>query len=224
MNLQREFAKSIDHTLLNPRATTAQIRTLCEEAMQFGFAAVCIHPCRISICREVLQGSDVAVCTVIGFPLGAHSTETKVAEAVGAVGLGADELDMVINLGWAAENRWDAVEEEIAAVVKAAGNALVKVILETCYLSRDQIIAGCAATQAAGAGFVKTSTGFGSGGATLEQVRLMRQSVAAGVAVKASGGIRDLRTAKAMLDAGAARLGTSSGIVILDAWMHDSKD
>ncbi|MBY4797199.1 deoxyribose-phosphate aldolase [Collinsella sp. AGMB00827] len=210
------IASVIDHTLLKPEATRDQIVQLCTEAITHGFASVCVNSCWVSEVSERLVATDVRTCTVIGFPLGAASTHAKAAEATYAVQDGADELDMVINIGWLRSGDYDAVRDDIAAVVEAAQGRCVKVILETCLLSDEEIrIAGKLAVDA-GASFVKTSTGFSSGGATVETVALMAQSVAGRCQVKASGGIHTAAEAKAMIEAGATRIGTSSGVAIVE--------
>jgi deoxyribose-phosphate aldolase len=210
------LAKTIDHTLLKAVGTAAQVRILCTEARTFGFASVCVNPVWVPLCAQELAGSEVLVCTVIGFPLGANSPEIKAAEARLAVSQGADEVDMVLNLGAAKAGDWKAVEDDIRGVVKAAGNGLVKVILETCYLADDEKVKACEAAARAGARFVKTSTGFGTGGATVEDIRLMRKTVGDQLRVKASGGVRTYQDALAMLEAGADRIGASSGIAIVN--------
>lgn len=212
---QASLAKTIDHTLLKAVGTEAQVRELCAEARKFGFASVCVNPVWVPLCARELAGSEVLVCTVIGFPLGANRSETKAAETRQAVAEGADEVDMVIHLGAAKAGDWKAVEEDIRAVVKAAGTARVKVIIETCYLTDDEKVKACEASLRAGAHFVKTSTGFGTGGATVEDVRLMKRTVGDRLQVKASGGIRTCEDALKMLEAGADRIGASSGVAIL---------
>ena len=207
--------KLIDHTLLKPTATTADILTLCDEAKTHQFKSVCIEPVHVVTAKQALQGSEVLVCTVIGFPLGTNTTSTKVAETKQALLDGAHEFDMVIHVGDALEGRFERIEEDIRAVVQAAQGHTVKVILETCYLSSDQIVQACHAAANAGAHFVKTSTGFGTGGATVEHVQLMNASIPATMDVKASGGIRSHADAVAMVEAGASRLGTSSGVAIV---------
>jgi deoxyribose-phosphate aldolase len=209
------IAKTIDHTLLKPTATAEQIRELCMEARTNHFAAVCVNPRWVSLAVKELAGSQVMVATVIGFPLGANTTEIKVEEAKLAIKQGAHEVDMVIDLGSLKSGDYRAVEEDIHGVVKAAGKATVKVIIETCFLSNDEKRLACEAAMKAGAHFVKTSTGFGTGGATVEDVKLMRKSVGDKMKVKASGGIRSYHDAIALLEAGADRLGTSSGVAIV---------
>jgi deoxyribose-phosphate aldolase len=205
----------IDHTLLKPEATEAQIVELCREAVRYQFASVCINPCYIAVAARELRGSGVKTGTVIGFPLGATTREVKVFEAEQAMRNGAEELDMVMNIGALKAGLREAVAGEIRAVVEAArGKALVKVIIECCLLTEEEKIAACQIVQEAGANFVKTSTGFASGGATVKDVRLIRQTVGPDMGIKASGGIRDYRTALAMIEAGANRIGTSSGVAI----------
>ncbi|AEJ19067.1 deoxyribose-phosphate aldolase [Gracilinema caldarium] len=209
------IAKTIDHTILKPTATAEQIRELCAEARANHFASVCVNPCWVPLVAKELNNSDVLVCTVIGFPLGANPTEIKVEETKWAVKNGAQEVDMVINIGALKGGDYKAVEEDIRAVVKAAGKATIKVIIETCFLSNDEKRIACEAAMKAGAHFVKTSTGFGTGGATVEDVKLMRKTVGDTMKVKASGGVRSYHDAIAMLDAGADRIGTSSGVAIV---------
>ena len=210
------LAKTIDHTLLKAIGTADQVRELCAEARKFGFASVCVNPVWVPLCAKELAGSGVMVCTVIGFPLGANQSEIKAAEARLAVAQGAHEVDMVINIGAAKAGDWKAVEEDIKAVVAAsAGKAKVKVIIETCYLSDAEKAKACEAAQRAGADFVKTSTGFGTGGATPEDVKLMKKAVGGKLQVKASGGVRTYHDAILMLDAGADRIGASSGVAII---------
>lgn len=209
------LAKTIDHTLLKAIATEQSVRELCAEARKNSFASVCVNPVWVPLCAHELAGSPVLVCTVIGFPLGANASEIKAAETKLAVAQGAREIDMVINLGAAKGGDWKAVEEDIRAVVKAAGGTLVKVIIETCYLSDAEKVKACEAAARAGAQFVKTSTGFGTGGATAEDVRLMKKTVGDKLRVKAAGGIRTYHDAILMLDAGADRIGASSGVIIV---------
>ena len=210
-------SRIIDHTLLAPDATAEQIDALCQEAKDLHMGAVCVNPSRVPQCREALAGSDVTICTVIGFPLGATLSEAKAAETRAAVAAGAGEVDMVLNIGAAKDGAWDAVEADIRAVVEASGQALTKVILETCLLTDDEIRRACAAAKAAGADFVKTSTGFSTGGATVHAVALMRECVGQDMGVKASGGIRTAKDLAAMVDAGATRIGASAGKALLDA-------
>ena len=212
---KQEIAALIDHTLLKP-ATTSQIVTLCAEAKQHGFASVCVNPCHVKTAAKELQGSSVKVCTVVGFPLGENTVKAKVFETKEAIKNGATEIDMVINQSLAKSNAWKKVEKEVAAVKKACGNVLLKVILETCNLSKKQLVAACNAVVNAGAAFVKTSTGFGAGGATVEAVSMMADVVHPhGLKVKASGGIHNYEEALAMVQNGADRIGTSSGVEIV---------
>jgi len=209
------IAHTIDHTLLSPEATTQEIDKLCEEARHYGFYSVCVPPSWIEQAKKQLGGSKVKVVTVISFPHGNDLSYSKALAAQQAKSAGADEIDMVMHLGWAKAGNWPAVESDIAQVVKAVQPTPVKVILETCLLSVDQIHKACRAAAQAGAKFVKTSTGFSKGGASVDAVRLMKASIPPTMEVKASGGIRDLPTALAMIQAGATRLGTSSGAVII---------
>ena len=217
MNVSKaQMAKTIDHTLLKATATKEQITKLCEEAKKFNFASVCINSSYVPLCAKLLKGSGVEVCTVIGFPLGACTTATKVFETKDAVQKGADEVDMVINVGLLKSGDFDAVYEDIKAVVDAASGKTTKVIIETCYLTDEEKRKACELAKKAGATFVKTSTGFGTGGATVEDVKLMRSVVGKEMKVKASGGIRSTEDAIKMLEAGADRLGTSAGIAIME--------
>lgn len=214
--LKKEIAKMIDHTLLKP-ATTSQIVKLCDEAKQYGFASVCVNPCHIKLAAKQLAGSDVKVCTVIGFPLGENTVQTKVYETKNAIKLGATEIDMVINQSLAKSNAWKKIEREVAAVKKACGDILLKVILETCNLTDKQIVSACNACVKAGAQFVKTSTGFGKGGATVKAVKLMADTVHPhGLKVKASGGVHNYDEAVAMVEVGADRIGASCGVAICE--------
>ena len=208
-------AQLIDHTLLAPDATAAQVEKLCAEAREHEFFSVCVSPNRVTLAAETLNGSAVKVCTVVGFPSGAHTTATKAFETENAVANGADEIDMVINIGAVKDADWQLVEDDIRGVVQASGEALVKVILETCLLTDDEIVAACRAAQNAGADFVKTSTGFSSGGATTHAVRLMRETVGPDMGVKASGGVRTAEALRQMVDAGANRIGASAGAALL---------
>ena len=210
------LAKYIDHTLLKPDATEAQIEKLCAEAREYGFASVCVNSCYASLAARLLAGSDVAVCCVIGFPLGAATTAAKAFEAADAAQNGATEIDMVINVGAAKDGRWDYVEADIAGVAAAIeGKALLKVIIETCLLTDGEKIEACRAAVRAGADFVKTSTGFSKAGANAADVALMRKTVGPEIGVKAAGGIRTYADAMAMIEAGASRIGASAGIAIL---------
>ena len=209
------IAHTIDHTLLSPEATSQEIDKLCAEARKYEFYSVCVPPSWVEHAKKHLGGSKVKVVTVISFPHGNDLSASKALASQEAKKAGADEVDMVMNLGWAKEGNWALVEKDIAEVVKAVKPIPVKVILETCLLSEDQIRKACHAATQGGAHFVKTSTGYSKSGATVQAVQLMRQSVPASVEVKASGGIRDLATALAMIEAGATRLGTSSGAAIV---------
>jgi len=209
------IAHTIDHTLLSPETTSQEIDKLCEEARQYEFYSVCVAPCWIEHAKKRLGGSKVKVVTVISFPHGNDLFSSKALASQQAKKAGADEVDMVMNLGGAKEGNWSLVEKDIAEVVKAVNPTPVKVILETCLLSEDQIRKACFAATQGGAKFVKTSTGFSRAGATIEAVRLMKSSIPPTMGVKASGGIRDLATALAMIEAGATRLGTSSGAAII---------
>lgn len=213
-----DVAKYIDHTNLKPYATEEDIIKLCDEAKEYGFYAVCVNPYRVKLAKERLKGSGVKVATVIGFPLGATPTEVKVFEARKALEDGADELDMVINIGALKDKNYDYVKKDIEEVVRVAHErgAIVKVIIETCYLSEEEKVKACELAKEAGADFVKTSTGFGTGGATVEDVSLMRKVVGPEMGVKASGGIRTYEQAFAMIEAGANRIGTSSGVKIAE--------
>lgn len=208
--------KYIDHTLLKATATKDDIKVLCDEAKQYHFMSVCVQPSYVPYAKELLANSDVLVCTVIGFPLGASSMDIKWAETIDAVQNGADEIDMVIHIGKAKEHDFGYIQEEIAGVVAAANGKLVKVIIETCYLTDEEKVEVCHAASIAGAHFVKTSTGFGTGGATLEDILLMRQSIPSEMSVKASGGIRSYDAFVAFIEAGANRIGTSSGVAIMN--------
>lgn len=214
--MDMELSKLIDHTLLKPDATEKDIKTLCEEAEEYDFASVCVNPFYVKIANQILKETDVKVCTVIGFPLGATTSEVKAFEAAEAIKNGAQEIDMVINIGAMKSGNYDQVEKDIQAVVKAIdGKALLKVILETCLLEKEEIKKACEISKEAGADFVKTSTGFSKAGANVEDIRLMRETVGEQMGVKASGGIRDIKTAKAMVQAGATRIGASASIKIV---------
>ena len=212
-----EIAGWIDHTLLKPEATAAQIRTLCEEAQQYNFASVCINPGYVPLAAGLLQGSPVMVCTVVGFPLGATLPSQKAFEALSSINNGAVEIDMVLNIGALKGQAYGLVFNEIQTLSQVAHNqrAIVKVILETALLTKQEKIIACLICKAAGADFVKTSTGFGPGGATVEDVDLMRRIVGTELEVKAAGGIRTLADAHAMIQAGASRLGASAGVKIM---------
>ncbi|WP_457752977.1 deoxyribose-phosphate aldolase [Thermococcus sp.] len=216
--MEIDIAKYIDHTNLKPYATKEDIIRLCEEAKKYGFYAVCVNPYRVKLAKETLKGTDIKVASVIGFPLGATPTEVKVFEAKKALEDGADELDMVINIGALKDGDYDYVRRDIEEVVKVAHEkgAIVKVIIETCYLTDEEKEIACKLAMEAGADFVKTSTGFGTGGATVEDVKLMRRVVGDKLGVKAAGGIRTYEQALEMIKAGANRIGTSSGVKIVE--------
>lgn len=207
--------KLIDHTNLKAYATKEDILKLCNEAYKYNFKSVCVNPSRVSLCKELLHGTDVLVCTVIGFPLGATTSDVKAYETTSAISNGADEVDMVINVGLAKEHDYEGVYNDILTVVNAASGTLVKVILETCYLTEEEIIECSKQALRAGADFVKTSTGFGSRGASTEDVLLMKKVVGDKLGVKASGGIHNIDDYNKMVDAGATRIGTSSAIDII---------
>ncbi len=213
---KKTMASMIDHTILKASATEEMIEALCQEAIKYNFASVCINPVFVKFAAKKLSHSNVKVCTVIGFPLGANSPETKAFEATKAVEDGAHEIDMVINVGMLKSGNLKYVEDEISGVVKASKSALVKVIIETCFLTDEEKVTACNLAKNAGANFVKTSTGFGTGGATAADVALMRKTVGASMGVKASGGIRSLSETLAVIEAGANRIGTSSGVSIID--------
>jgi deoxyribose-phosphate aldolase len=210
-----EIAGKIDHTMLKADATAETVKRYCEEAKKYGFASVCVNSGRVPLVAEELQGTKVSTCCVIGFPLGAMLTSAKAFEAAEAVRNGADEVDMVINIGGIKDQNWDFVKDDIAAVVKAAKPAIVKVIIETCLLTEEEKVRACELAEAGGAAFVKTSTGFSTGGATLEDVRLMRKTVGNRLQVKASGGIRTPEFAKELIEAGADRIGAGNGVILL---------
>lgn len=212
----------IDHTLLKPESRQDQIDKLIREAKTYNFASVCINPTWVSYAAKALEGTDIKVCTVIGFPLGATTSAVKAFETKDAISHGADEVDMVINIGQAKSGHFAFVEEDIRAVVEASGDKLVKVIIETCLLIDKEKIKACQAAVAAGADFVKTSTGFSTAGARLDDVRLMRQTVGPDVGVKAAGGTRSLEDAQAFIEAGATRIGTSAGVTIMEGKQTNS--
>ena len=214
----QELARYIDHTLLKPDATYAQIAQLCEEARQYGFATVCVNPVHVRLCAQLLRGSGVGVCSVVGFPLGATPTNVKCYETQQAINDGATEIDMVIHIGALKSKDYDLVREDIAAVVRTCHNhgAICKVIIEAALLTDDEKIKACQLAKEAGADYVKTSTGFGPGGATLHDVMLMRQTVGPDMGIKAAGGIRTYQDAVAMLKAGATRIGASASLKIIE--------
>ena len=210
------IASYIDHTLLKPDATGEQIDKLCAEAKEYGFASVCVNPYYVARCVKNLKGTDVKVCTVVGFPLGATTMETKVFETLQAVASGAQEIDMVMNVCAMKSGHTKAIEQEIQAMAAAVEDkAILKVIIETCLLTDEEKTQACRIARRSGAHFVKTSTGFGAGGATVEDVALMKKAAGANMKVKASGGIRDYATARAMIEAGADRIGASAGVSIV---------
>lgn len=215
--IDKKLNKYFDHTLLKPEATPDQIDALCKEAISADFYSVCVNSCYVPQVSKALSGSSVKTCSVIGFPLGACSTDVKVFETKYACENGASEVDMVINVGILKSKNYEYVKNDISEVVKAAHSfdALVKVIIETCLLSDDEIVKACELSEAAGADFVKTSTGFSSGGAKVADVKLMKETVGNRLKVKASGGIRDLETVEAMIEAGADRIGASAGVSIM---------
>ncbi len=213
-----ELARYIDHTLLKADATEEQIRKLCREAIDYHFASVCVNPAYVALSAKELEGTDIKVASVVGFPLGATLPEVKAFEAGAVIRDGAQEIDMVINIGALKSGRDDLVQEDIAGVVAAAHGAgvLVKVIIEAALLTDDEKVRACRLAKAAGADYVKTSTGFGPGGATIEDVRLMRKTVGPEMGVKAAGGIRSAEKALAMIEAGATRIGASAGVRIIE--------
>lgn len=221
MSLSKPLNKYFDHTILKADASTAQIEELCKEALDYDFYSVCVNSSNVALCKEMLEGSDVKVCAVVGFPLGACTTKTKVFETEEACKDGAREIDMVINIGALKEGAVDFVREDIKAVVDAAAkyDAIVKVIIETCLLTDEEKVLACQLSEDAKAAFVKTSTGFSTGGATASDIALMRKTVGDRLQVKASGGIRSYEAVMAMIDAGADRVGASASVAI----MEDSK-
>lgn len=222
--MTNDLARMIDHTLLKANATEAEIVKLAEEAKEYKFASVCVNPTWVQKAAEILKDAEeVKVCTVIGFPLGATTSETKAFETKNAIEKGATEVDMVINIGALKDKQYDLVEKDIKAVVDAAkGKALTKVIIETCLLNDEEKEIACKLSVKAGADFVKTSTGFSTGGATVEDIALMRKTVGPDIGVKASGGVRSLEDAQNMIEAGATRIGASSGVAIVNGLTSDS--
>lgn len=221
--MKKSIASYIDHTLLKQDATKSQIEVLCQEAAKYEFASVCVNPTWVSFAAEQLKDSPVKVCTVIGFPLGAATTDTKAFETKDAIAKGATEIDMVLNVGALKSGLTEDVKKDIEAVVEAAkGKAIVKVILETCLLTKDEIVLASQLSKDAGADFVKTSTGFSTGGATPEDVALMFKTVGADLEVKASGGVRSVEDFNKMVEAGATRIGASSGVAIMQGLTADS--
>ncbi|MDP9499956.1 deoxyribose-phosphate aldolase [Bisgaard Taxon 45] len=210
----KNIAQFIDHTALTAEKTEQDIIQLCDEAITHQFWSVCINSAYIPLAKQQLAGTSVKICTVVGFPLGANLSAVKAFETTEAIKAGADEIDMVINVGWIKSNKWDAVEKDIATVLTACAGKPLKVILETCLLTKEEIVKACEICKALNVAFVKTSTGFNRGGATTEDVALMKQTVG-DIGVKASGGVRDTETAIAMINAGATRIGASAGIAII---------
>lgn len=216
------IASLIDHTLLKAEATAPQIEQLCKEAAEYNFASVCVNPTWVALAAKELENSEVKVCTVIGFPLGAATSETKAFETSDAIEKGAGEIDMVLNIGALKSGQEDVVKADVEAVVTAAkGKAIVKVILEVCLLTDEEIKLASRLSKQAGADFVKTSTGFSTGGATVEAVRMMRETVGPDLGVKASGGVRSLEDLEKMVEAGATRIGASSGVQIMQGLTSD---
>lgn len=212
----KSIPSMIDHTLLKPESSKEMIKVLCDEAIEYKFGAICVNPYYVKYCKELLKDSDVKIATVIGFPLGANTKEVKAFETLDSIKNGADEIDMVINIGAMKSKDFSLVKDDIVAVVEAAkSKAIVKVIIETCLLNEEEKKKACQLAMEAGADFVKTSTGFSTGGATLEDVKLMKSVVGDTLEIKASGGVKDLKTANEMIEAGATRLGTSSGVKIV---------
>lgn len=209
-------SKLFDHTLLKAFASDNDVIKLCEEAKKYNFKSVCVNPAYIPLAKKTLEGSDVLVCTVIGFPLGANTIETKVFETKDAVEKGADECDIVINISRAKEHDWAYIEKELTAFAKASGNALTKVIIETCYLTDEEKVEACLCAKRAGCDFVKTSTGFGTGGATVSDIALMRKTVGKEMGVKASGGVHHKDEVEALVNAGATRIGCSASVQCME--------
>jgi len=207
--------KFVDHTVLKATTTESDIVKLCEEAKEHSFYAVCVNGCYVNLAKENLKGTDVSIAAVIGFPLGAMSKEAKVFEAEKCIADGADEIDMVLNIGFIKDGRFDEVEEEIREIKEAIGDNVLKVIFENCYLTKDEIRKACELAVNAKADFVKTSTGFGTGGATFEDVEIMKSVVGDKAQIKAAGGVRDLETALKYIEMGVTRLGTSSGVSLV---------
>lgn len=220
--MTQNYAAMIDHTLLKAEATKGQVQQICEEAKQYGFASVCVNPTWVKFSAEQLAGSEVKVCTVIGFPLGATTSTVKAFETKDAIANGAGEIDMVINIGALKDANYDLVRDDIKAVVDAANGTLVKVIIESCLLTDEEKVKACELAVEAGADFVKTSTGFSTGGATAEDIALMRKTVGPDIGVKASGGVRSLEDMKLMVQNGATRIGASSGVAIMIGLKSDS--
>ena len=212
---KQELAAMIDHTVLKAFATQEQVKKLCEEAAEYKFASVCVNPTHVAYAAQLLKGTGVKVCTVIGFPLGANTPETKAFETKDAISKGAEEVDMVINIGALKDGNIDLLEKDIKAVVDAANGTLTKVIIDTCYLTDEEKVIACEAAARAGADYVKTSTGFGTGGSNPHDVALMKKSIPAQMKVKASGGVHNYQEALAVIEAGADRIGASAGMAIV---------
>ena len=220
---KKDLARMIDHTSLKPEVTEKDIDVLCKEALEYNFASVCVNPAMVAKAASILKDSDVKVCTVIGFPLGATTTEVKAFETEDVIKKGATEVDMVINVGKLKEGNLEYVKKDIEAVVNAAkGKALTKVIIETCLLTDEEKVTACKLSKEAGADFVKTSTGFSTGGATAADIKLMRETVGPDLGVKASGGVRSLEDAMTMIENGATRIGASASIAICEGKKSDS--
>ena len=220
---KRDLARMIDHTLLEADAKECEVEKLCKEALEYNFASVCVNPSMVEKAYSMLKDSEVKVCTVIGFPLGATTTEVKAFETEDVIKKGATEVDMVINVGKLKEGNLEYVKKDIEAVVNAAkGKALTKVIIETCLLNDEEKVTACKLSKEAGADFVKTSTGFSTGGATKEDIKLMRETVGENIGVKASGGVRSLEDAMAMIENGASRIGASASIAICEGTESNS--
>lgn len=214
---REQLAGMIDHSLLKPQSAREELRKLCAEAVAYRFKTVCVNPVHVADAVALLKGEKPLVCSVVGFPFGTHTPAAKAAETAEVIRLGAREVDMVLWVGALKEGRDEEVAEEIAAVVRAAAGCPVKVILETCYLTEEEKVRGCLLAVKAGAAFVKTSTGYGSAGATVADLQLMRKTVGEGIGVKAAGGIRTLADALAMIEAGASRIGASASVAIVSA-------
>lgn len=220
---KQQLASMIDHTILKAEATRESVEQLCKEALEYKFASVCINPSNIELAAKMLKGSEVKVCTVIGFPLGANTTEVKVFETKDAIEKGAHEVDMVINIGKLKDKDYEYVKNDIKAVVEAAkGKALTKVIIETCLLTDEEKVKACQLAKEAGTDFVKTSTGFSTGGSTPADIKLMRETVGPDLGVKASGGVRSIEDAKAVIENGATRIGASASITICEGGVSTS--
>ncbi len=216
-----ELNRYIDHTVLKATTTTEDIIKLCAEAREFNFYSVCVNGCYVDLAQKELKGSEVNIAAVIGFPLGAMSSEAKVLESKDCITKGATEIDMVMNIGYMKSGMFQQIEDEIKGIKQAIGNSVLKVILETCYLTKEEIKKACELSLAAGADFVKTSTGFGTDGATFEDVELMKSVVDGKVQIKASGGVRDIETAIKYIEMGVTRLGTSSGVLLMTTGKAD---